>query len=324
MLPRRGTKHYTEVWSEQDGNSEHDGAKNQNKSLSLNQGKGATGESIDGRPETDQFSAVPLMRRLQSLLRLENHHKSDNKDNHSSSKEGGNIKAGETGTANGQAQDDTSATKNPVLGSATTLSGSVANNLRDLTNLKLEPAQLDERIKTELRYVGFIGNEDVPDYDAHYDDEVAERLRSLQSELKTQLIVNSARKRRLLEVARERLAYQEYYTIHNDLDAQLQNAFLKRSRTLGKPKKPGAHKYRPGASGNAGSVSGQGVGVSRPGIGDTTRALMDRRRRWSKSIGPIFQSEKFSVPPKGETLWDRGIMKTLEEAELQSWDEEQD
>lgn len=324
MLPRRGTKHYAEVWSEQDENSEVDGAKSQNKSQPLNQGKGVIGDITDGTVEADQFSAVPLMSRLLSLLRFDDNTAQDNKVNPSFS-EGGNVDANENEPANGQTQNDTSSgPKNPVLGSATTLSGSVRNNLKDLNNLKLEPTQLDERIKAELRYVGFIGNEDVPDYDAHYDDEVAERLRSLQSELKTQLIVNSARKRRILETARERLAHQEYHTIHDDLDMQIQHAFLKRSRTLGKPKKPGAHKHRPGAANNGGAVSGQGVGVSRPGIGDTTRILLDRRKRWSKCIGPIFQGQKYTVPSKEETLWDPGVMKALEESELQRWDEEQD
>jgi transcriptional adapter 3 len=190
---------------------------------------------------------------------------------------------------------------------------------------KLDHSQLDERLKAELRYIGFLGPDDNPDYDAHYDDDIAERLRLLQAELKKQMIINGARKSRLLEIARERLAYQEYMTIHDDLDSQVQQAYLKRTRTLGKSKKGSQTKHRPGgAGGGSHPVHGNTAGVSRPGIGDVARTLMDRRKRWRDCIGPVFKDCKTSVPGKEESVWDPMVMAEYEKAELEGWDEEQE
>lgn len=190
---------------------------------------------------------------------------------------------------------------------------------------KLDHGQLDERLKAELRYIGFLGQDDNPDYDAHYDDDIAERLRLLQSELKKQMIVNGARRSRLLEIARERLAQQEYMTIHDDLDSQVQQAYLKRTRTLGKSKKGGQAKHRPGgAGGGSHPVPASTAGVSRPGIGDVARTLMDRRKRWADCIGPVFKGVKTIVPGKDESIWDPMVMAEYEKAELEGWDEDQE
>ena len=186
---------------------------------------------------------------------------------------------------------------------------------------KLDHAQLDERLKAELRHVGFFGPDDNPDYDAHYDDDIAQRLRLLQSELKKQMITNNARKARLLEIARERLAYQEFTTIHDDLDSQVQHAYLKRTRTLGKSKKGSQAKHRPGAA--AGHIV-SAAGVSRPAIGDAARTLMDRRKRWHDCIGPVFKDSRTSVPGKDESVFEPSLMYEYEKAELEGWDEEQE
>jgi transcriptional adapter 3 len=134
------------------------------------------------------------------------------------------------------------------------------------------------------------------------------------------MIVNGARKARLLDVAKERLAYQEYSTIHEDLDSQVQTAYLKRTRTLGKTKKagPGVGKVKV-----PGGVDGVAVSRARD-IGDNARMLMDRRRRWEECIGPVFRDMKRGVPGKGEvSLWDEAVMRGYEGVEgEEGWDDE--
>ena len=185
---------------------------------------------------------------------------------------------------------------------------------------RLEHNQSDERIKSELRYLGLLGQEDNPDYDAHHDDDISERLRLLQTELRRVMIVNGARKARLLDLAKERLAYQEYSTIHEDLDSQVQQAYLKRTRTLGKTKKggPGANKPRPG-----GHIASAGLGINRArDIGDNARMLMDRRKRWESCIGPVFKDMKHGVPGQDTTLWEPKVIEHYEKLELEVLDEE--
>lgn len=278
--------------------------------------------------ETEQVSAPPLVSRLYSLLRFENRTlPEENPAGSASNNEDANM----NGTGNGDTMDLDNLmggveSETKPLNSATTFIDASPNGFK-VPAAKLEHGQLDERLKAELRYVGIFGQDDNPDYDAHYDDDIAERLRLLQAELKKQMIANGARKSRLLEIARERLAYQEYSTIHDDLDSQVQQAYLKRTRTLGKSKKGSQAKHRPGGAGGGSHLvapNASGAGVSRPGIGDVARTLMDRRKRWVDCIGPVFKDCKTTVPGKDESIFDPAVMEEYEKAEVEGWDEEQE
>ena len=211
----------------------------------------------------------------------------------------------------------------PIAASVADLVGSKSSSS---LGSKLEYAQADERIKMELRHLGFLGQDEAPDFDGHHDDDISERLRLLQAELRKVMITNGARKSRLLEIAKERLAYQEYNTIHEDLDSQVQQAYLKRTRTLGKTKKggPGAGKPRPGGHVvSAGGAAGAVAGMSRArDIGDNARMLMDRRKRWEDCIGGVFEGMKHGVPGKETSLWDPRVMAAYEKAEMEGWEEE--
>lgn len=297
--------------------------------LPLNQGRGTIDQMTDEVAETDKVSVAPLVSRLYSLLRYE--HRVDPDENSANGTTNGDtsmnaLLGGGSGVADSfmdldQLGDSTESKPQPQP-SATSFPDASPNGFK-VPAAKLEHAQLDERLKAELRYVGFLGAEDNPDFDAHYDDDIAQRLRLLQSELKKQMLTNGARKTRLLEIAKERMAYQEYSTIHDDLDSQVQQAYLKRTRTLGKSKKGSQAKHRPGGAGG-GSHIVNAAGVGRPGIGDMARTLMDRRKRWRDCIGPVFKDSKTTVPSKDESIFDPVTMAEYEKAELEGWDEEQD
>lgn len=325
VMPRRGKKHYTEIWAEEDGTLNVDQANSDRDRLPLNQGRGSIDQITDEVAETDKVSVGPLVSRLYSMLRYE-HRAPPDENTTNGTTNGTNGDASMNGVdsmdvdnPSGESSEQKQEKPQPV---ATAFPDASPSGFK-VSAAKLEHAQLDERLKAELRYVGFLGPDDNPDFDAHYDDDIAQRLRLLQSELKKQMIINGARKARLLELAKERMAYQEYMTIHDDLDAQVQQAYLKRTRTLGKSKKGSQAKHRPGGAGGGSHVV-SAAGVGRPGIGDVARTLMDRRKRWRDCIGPVFKDSKTTVPGKGETIFDPAIMKELEKAELEGWDEEQE
>lgn len=280
---------------------------------------------MDGTEETDQVSQGPLASRLLSLLRFE-HRTPPNSDTNGDLTNGftnGDVNAMDLdGLTNGHVDSN----EDKPLPVAASVADLVGTKPPSIPGQKLDYAQADERIKLELRHLGFLGQDEVPDFDGHHDDDISERLRLLQAELRRVMITNGARKARVLDIAKERLAYQEYNTIHEDLDSQVQQAYLKRTRTLGKAKKggPGAGKPRPGGHVvSAGGTAGAVAGVSRArDIGDNARMLMDRRKRWEDCIGPVFKDMKHGVPGRESSLWDPKVMETYEKAELEGFEED--
>ncbi|KAF9582172.1 Transcriptional regulator [Lunasporangiospora selenospora] len=135
-------------------------------------------------------------------------------------------------------------------------------------------AELEERIKRELRYIGLLGNEEI-DWDAREDDEISIKLRSLQKQLRDVMKVNKDRKQKLLNLVNDHLAYQEYNTILDDLDKQVEQGYLKRFRmTKSKKKKTSTPKA----------------------LSENALSAMDRRKRFVQGIGPIFPAEKYTIP----------------------------
>lgn len=282
--------------------------------LPANQARGSIETITDDNASTDQVSAGPLASRLLSLLKFEHRPPpTDNGINDMNAFADTNDTMDLDGLTNGNDMSE-----KPMAPAA-----SVADLVGSKSSItpRLDYMQSDERIKAELRHLGFLGQDENPDYDAHHDDDISERLRLLQAELRKVMIINGARKARILDLAKERLAYQEYNTIHEDLDSQVQQAYLKRTRTLGKTKKggTGANKPRPGHVASA--VGALGVNRARD-IGDNARMLMDRRKRWKNCIGPVFKGMKHGVPGKDTTLFDPKTMEMHEKAEMEALEEE--
>ncbi|OAL31061.1 hypothetical protein AYO20_08482 [Fonsecaea nubica] len=311
----RGKRSYQEIWAEEDSGSVP--VENGNEK-SLNHPRGNLEQINDDNVATDQISTGPLASRLLSLLKFE--HRSPPSETNPTGDlntfmNDGNDTMDLDGLTNGH--DNSEKPLPPAAAVADQAPAKSSNSQR------LDYVQSEERIKGELRHLGLLGQDENPDYDAHHDDDISERLRLLQGELRRVMVVNGARKSRLLDLAKERLAFQEYSTIHEDLDSQVQQAYLKRTRTLGKTKKggPGANKPKPGSHGIGGPGTAMSVNRARD-IGDSARMLMDRRKRWENCIGPVFKDMNHGIPPKGTTLWDPKIMETYEKAELEALEEE--
>ena len=151
------------------------------------------------------------------------------------------------------------------------------------------------------------------------DDEVTARLRYLQRELRRVSLINGARKARILEVADERMAVQEWQGISDDLDSQLNQAYLKRTRNIGKGK---AKVKRPlgGAAGVA-----HAAGVARPGgqgVGEPIRSLMERRHMWNFHLGPVVDHGRVTIPK--DTIFDNASIDRLIRAEQDNWVDDSD
>ena len=318
--PRRGKKPYRQIWAEEDGIS-YDQSQEDKEQFPLNQGRGSIEQLTDDKLETNEISIGPLLSRLCSLLRYE--HRTLPEDSGVSTNGDPSTATGLNGDAmevdqpNGDLE--TKSSENKSLPPATAFRDASPSSFKTSV-ARLDHAQLDERAKAELRYIGFLGPDDNPDYDAHYDDEVAERLRLLQSELKKQIVINNARKARILKITQEHMALLEFTTIQDDLDSQVQQAYLKRTRTMGRSKKGSQAKHRPGGAGGGSYIAS--AGVSRPAVGDAAKIVMDRRKRWNDAFLPIFDDIKTTIPSEGETIFDPAVMAEYEKAELEAWDEE--
>lgn len=313
VMPKRGKRSYTELWAEEDGGMALDSPVQGRDKLAANAPRGNIEGMNDTIGETDSLSIGPLASRLLQALRPEARN-ADDKDKVNGTINGDVSMNGDD--EQGAGGEDKANPQQP----ATYMADSSTEAWKKASHPRLEYAQVDERLRQELRHIGFLPEDGFDgEYDGHYDDEVAGRLRHLQSRLKEQILINGARKARLTELVREHMANQEYQTILEDLDSQVQAAYLKRTRTLGKSKKA----KRPGGAGGGSHAVGS---MARPGIGDLTRTLMERRRRWIDTIGSVFEDENINKVPR-QTDPNSSIFQTTDMADLlkkekEQWDED--
>ncbi|KAH8682242.1 histone acetyltransferases subunit 3-domain-containing protein [Xylariales sp. PMI_506] len=321
VMPKRGKRHYSEIWAEEDGAMAIDSSPQGRDKLLPNQPRGNIENMDDDVAETDKLSVGPILSRLLQAMRPEARVQS-NEDKLMTNGINGDaeVKTEVTGEVNGTSNEEDTKSLPP----AASMPESSSEAWKKATHPKLDYTQVDERIKQELRHIGFLPQDGFDgDYDGHFDDEVAGRLRLLQNQLRDQMLINGARKARLTELVKERMAHQEYQTILEDLDSQVQGAYLKRTRTLGKSKKS----KRPGGAGGGSHPAGAGAaGMARPGIGDVAKTLMERRRRWIDNIGTVFDDENLGKVPRvtdpDSTIFKPALMQDLMKVERQAWDEE--
>jgi transcriptional adapter 3 len=317
VMPKRGKRHYSEIWAEEDGAMAIDTPQQGREKLPANQPRGNIENMNDSVAETDGLSIGPLASRLLLALRVEGRAQT------SDDKPATNGDVSMNGDTNAEEQNGIVDDKNQPVPPATYMPESSTEAWKKASHPKLEYAQVDERLKQELRYLGFLPQEGFDaDYDGQFDDEIAGRLRVLQARLKEQMLINGASKARLAELVKERMAHQEYQTILEDLDTQVQAAYLKRTRTMGKSKKT----KRPGGAGGGSHVAVSGM--ARPGIGDLTKTLMERRRRWIDTIGSVFDDESLGKVPRASnpnsSIFKPEDMKELLKKEQELLDEEID
>jgi transcriptional adapter 3 len=317
LIPQRGPRGYKEVWAAEDG-MEGVAAPRQ-RERERNEARGSMEEMGDEVAETDEVSLGPVMGRLLSIIRPTPSKKKDDKDNKDANKNDDEAD-GDTTMVNGidglpngiESQDPQALPGAEVEHKPATYLPPDAPRLPHLVPADYET--LEQRAIQELRHIGFLPPNDLPDFSAQNDDEVAARLRTLQHELRRISRINNVRKARVLELTEERMAMQEYANIADDLDNQVNAAYLKRNRTLSKTpshKKGGSHQSRPG---QAKGLAGAG-GFGARGVSDGVRALMQKRRDWIEMVGPVVSFGRPPIPGDGETVFDEGNLRRLERVE---------
>ncbi|EDO16403.1 hypothetical protein Kpol_1030p11, partial [Vanderwaltozyma polyspora DSM 70294] len=158
-------------------------------------------------------------------------------------------------------------------------------------DVSLDYPTFEERLKRELKYVGIYinlpkdennPNGDDPDWlTGREDDEISAELRELQNSLKIVTKKNDKRKHIIGPLLERYLAWQEYMSILDDLDKQIDQAYIKRIRV---PKKKKKH-HHGSLSSNVGSASQV---AQQKAANSSLKALLDKRQRWINKIGPLF------------------------------------
>ena len=320
-MPPRGTRHYTEIWAHEDKDSS---SPTKSDGLELNEPRGDITTMDDAIAATDQVSLGPIAARLLATMRPE--HRAPPAEERVSTNGFTNGEANINGDVNGdlgepsQSLNDAPAPRPP----ATFMPDSNSESWKKMLPVSMTPLQIETRLKEELRFIGFMPPEDpTPVYNAHYDDEIAARLRYLQGRLREVSIKNGARKARIQEMVKERMAHQEFSTIMEDLDSQVQAGYAKRTRTLGKSKKS----KRPGGAGGGSHFVAGATGMARPGIGDATKTVMDRRTKWQETVGPVLDQEANQVrrsKDPGSSIFKPEDMAVYMKREKESWDDDQE
>lgn len=195
--------------------------------------------------------------------------------------------------------------------------------------------QLNERLQAELRDSGAAppssqtGHRQDESGSGEAEDELATRILHLQHHLRRQIVINDARKKRVYDIARDYLAYQEYMAIKNDLDAQIEHAYQRRLRTTeGRgAKRVISYSESSNNHNNINNSNDQSAieASKKAAIGESIRMLLDRRQRWIRCIGPLFKNCSFTImPQKGESIFDPTVMKGYLKKDLQQKSDDKD
>ncbi|ODV90113.1 hypothetical protein CANCADRAFT_31171, partial [Tortispora caseinolytica NRRL Y-17796] len=112
-------------------------------------------------------------------------------------------------------------------------------------------------------------------------------MKQLQESLRIYTAANNARKKRLRPLVEEHMAYQEYLSILDDLDKQVDQAFIKRLKGIKKRKK----------GSNLPNV------IQQTSSAESSRALLEKRKRWIKKIGPAFAPPEIMKRVPSESIF---------------------
>ena len=163
---------------------------------------------------------------------------------------------------------------------------------------KISFEQLEKRLNRELKYIGIFMNVVQTLNNSSWeqdwalgkeDDEVSSELRILQNELTKVQQRNNFRKEILVPMVEEQIAWQEYMTIVDDLDKQVEQHYRRRLNvTPKKTKKRGPHSSHSGGDSSSSGLMKDDAAhlVSNASF----RGLLEKRRRWIEKIGSLFKS----------------------------------
>lgn len=321
VIPARGPRTHKEVWAAEDGLTGIEAPRRDE--ADPNTARGSMDDMNDEVAETDECSMGPVMNRLMALTRPQPNGRGSGAGAGAEDSGPQDQLNGDSVMTNGiDAIDGLDGGLPNGIGEESALQ---TQNLRPAAALPLDAPRLaslplpdydtfEYRALQELKYIGFLTPNDTPSFAAHNDDEVAARLRTLQAELRQVSQRNNVRKARVLEMAEERMAMQEYSNIADDLDNQVNAAYLKRNRSLAKPssKKGGQAQARSGQRGVATGL------VGARGVSEGVRQLMQKRKDWIDMVGPVVGYGRAPIVGDGETVFDPESLRRLEALERET------
>ncbi|KAI8590445.1 histone acetyltransferases subunit 3-domain-containing protein [Geranomyces variabilis] len=151
-----------------------------------------------------------------------------------------------------------------------------------------DTSDLEHRMRTELRYIGLIDDEEIDPPSQIEPDEISADLAALQSKLRAQTSANRRRRRILLQIATKHMGFQEYNGVLDDINKNIAEAYMKRFRANAKSKS----KKR--VTRTIGGVGGGGD-MLRP-VGETVLQHLKNRRRVVEELGRLLPREEFGIP----------------------------
>ncbi|PVH14192.1 uncharacterized protein CXQ87_002319 [Candidozyma duobushaemuli] len=301
LIPKLGP-FYADVWAEEDANlrSKLSSPAPQKPPLESYKPKGTQDDVNDEKLLTEDVSVGPLSSRLLSAILSIHEAKGESaRDDDEES-----IKSEDTRSEANMSLDEDVATQ-------------LDSDAYRVTSEVNDFYSMEERLKRELKYIGIFMNMptkgekakrggsiiDSDEWLLHKeDDEVSAEIRVLQEELKGAVVRNRQRKKVLVPVLEEQLAYQEYCTILEDLDNQVNTAYTKRLKAKSRKKKT------PEGTVNVAQQQAANSGL---------RALMEKRRRWIESIGSLFKPPQLMKRVPTESIFKDQVHSDDEEGEAE-------
>ncbi|ODQ60922.1 hypothetical protein WICANDRAFT_104086 [Wickerhamomyces anomalus NRRL Y-366-8] len=293
LIPNLGAL-YSTIWNEEENSGNYSPPPSRITQDSILPKKAST-DLNDDALESEQVSCGPLVSRLLSAIL-----KDDKGNTEGTAGNGGEINNNDLNDRNDDDND-----------SKTSTSAIPEQQGWKVSSVNADYNTLEERLKRELKYIGIFMNlnsddntnnkddeldEQEPDWLNPQDDEISTELRSLQNELKQVSRRNNKRKKQLLPIIENQLAWQEYLSILDDLDKQVDNAYLKRIRVpKNKKKKTGSSVPSGGVNSSNGSLP-PSVQIQmatqqahQAAANSAIKSLLEKRLRWINKIGPLFE-----------------------------------
>ncbi|PBK64589.1 hypothetical protein ARMSODRAFT_962122 [Armillaria solidipes] len=173
---------------------------------------------------------------------------------------------------------------------------------------KLSVSDLETRIRDTMRYHGLLN--EIPDYTEKVDDPISTALRHAQRELRRVVATNKARKARLVDIARDRLGYQEYVELRESIDKNISNTYSKLQGKdmpkLGKKKKKSIDETNTMALPPCPAALGLGPDErNHLVVTKQLKQLVGTRRQWVDTVGKVFEKKQEESPGR---IW--GVPKT--------------
>lgn len=304
LIPKLGV-FYADVWAEEDAalRSKLSSPGVQKPPLESYKPKGNAENLVDDTMLTEDISCGPLSSRLLSaILSVHEANRSENEG-----------KDGANDDSEFPKREDSALEDNIFSEDFATQLDS--GDTYKVTSEANDFYSMEERLKRELKYIGIFMNfsgrdEDKPKRSGNIidtddwimekeDDEVCMEIRALQEDLKGAVIRNRRRKKFLIPVLEEQLAYQEYCTILEDLDKQVDLAYVKRLKAKSKKKK----------------TQEVATTAQQQAANSGLRALLDKRTRWIDNIGKLFKPAEIMKRIPNESIFKDEIQSDDEEGE---------